>query len=398
MALDKLKYPPLLAFCGFSGSGKTTLLSRLVQLLAASGSRVGYLKHDAHGFDMDRPGKDTHRLRQSGARSVLIHHASQTALLHAHGPRWGEFESAFADCHVLLVEGHKGLPLPKMVLLDSAGEMLQALQAEPLSNIEAIVGPAPAAPAALPAALQALPYFQRDDLAAIEAFVRGYFARQLQRPRYALLLAGGYSTRMGRDKALLNYHGQPQLLHLQALLQPHCQQSFVSCRPQQWQDWQEVLGPESLASLNPLYDRFLDFGPFSGLLTALQHQRQADWLVVACDLPRLSEAVLQQLIQAHSSETVALRPPLATAFSSAHDGLPEPLCTLYTPAMYPRLLQFLGQGYTCPRKVLLNTPVQLLPLPAGMTDALDNANHPEDFERYRQTPVSGPPLFPQGEA
>ncbi|MBF2052060.1 MAG: molybdopterin-guanine dinucleotide biosynthesis protein B [Candidatus Sericytochromatia bacterium] len=398
MALDKLKHPPLLAFCGFSGSGKSTLLSKLVQSLSARGSRVGYLKHAGHGFMIDQPGKDTDRLRQSGARTVLIHHAAQTAVLHSHAPRWGEFESAFADCHVLLVEGHKGLPLPKVVLLDQAGDMLRALQAEQPSAIEALVGPEALPSEALPPALQHVPYFQRDDLAAIEAFVRGYFARQLQRPLYGLLLAGGYSTRMGRDKALLNYHGQPQLLHLQALLQAHCEHSFVSCRPQQWQDWSKTLGPESLASLNPLYDRFLDFGPFSGLLTALQHQRQADWLVVACDLPRLSAAVLQQLIQAHSSEIVALRSPLATAFSSAHDGLPEPLCTLYTPAMYPRLLQFLGQGYTCPRKVLLNSPVQLLPLPAGMTDALDNANHPEDFERYRQTPVSGQPSFPQGEA
>lgn len=391
MALDKLKHPPLLAFAGFSGSGKTTLLSQLVQALAASGSRVGYLKHDAHGFAMDRPGKDTDRLRQSGARSVLIHHAAQTALLHAHGPRWGEFESAFADCQLLLVEGHKGLPLPKMVLLDSAGQMLQALQTEPLSAVEALVGPEPAPPATLPAALQALPYFQRDDLAAIEAFVRGYFVRRLQRPRYGLLLAGGYSTRMGRDKALLDYHGQPQLLHLQQLLQPHCETLFVSCRPAQWQHWQSVLPAEALVRLTPLYDRFLDFGPMSGLLTALQHQRSADWLVLACDLPRLSAPVLQRLIQAHDAETLALRPPLATAFVSAHDGLPEPLCTLYTPAMYARLLQFLGQGYTCPRKVLLNSPVQLLTLPADMRTALDNANHPEDFERHRQSAAGGVP-------
>lgn len=398
MALDKLKHPPLLAFAGFSGSGKTTLLSQLVQALAASGSRVGYLKHDAHGFDMDRPGKDTHRLRQSGACSVLIHHAAQTALLHAHGPRWGELESAFADCQLVLVEGHKGLPLPKIVLLDSAGQMLQALQAEPLSAIEALVGPAPVPPAALPAALQTLPYFQRDDLLGLEAFVRGYFARRLQRPRYGLLLAGGYSTRMGRDKALLNYHGQPQLLQLQTLLQQHCAQVFVSCRPEQWQDWQTQLPAGSLDALTPLYDRFLNFGPLSGLLTALQQERAADWLVLACDLPRLSAPVLQQLIQAHDAETRALRPPLATAFVSAHDGLPEPLCTLYTPAMYPRLLQFLGQGYTCPRKVLLNSPVQLLPLPAELREALDNANHPEDFERYRQTAVSGQPSFFQGDA
>lgn len=386
MALEKLKHPPLLAFCGFSGSGKTTLLSKLVQRLHAGGSNVGYLKHDAHGFSMDQAGKDTDRLRESGAQSVMIHHSEQTAVLHAGAPRWGEFEQVFADCHLLLVEGHKSLSLPKIVLLDQQDNMLNSLKAGEISAVEALVGFESSCPE-LPPSLSATPYFQRDDLNGILAFVREYFIRQLKRPIYGLVMAGGYSMRMGRDKALLDYHGVPQLQHLHQLMQPHCEKLFVSCRPEQWQRWQNQLPADLLQSMLPLYDRFLDFGPLSGLLTGMQAEREVDWLAIACDLPLLSEAVLETLISAHQQQKQDLKASLATAFSSHHDGLPEPLCTLYSPAMFPRLLQFLAQGYACPRKVLLNAPVHLLNLPAHSATALDNANHPEDFRHYRQQSV-----------
>jgi molybdopterin-guanine dinucleotide biosynthesis protein B len=63
---------PVIGFVGASGSGKTTLITRVLPLLRAEGVRVAVLKHAHCGFDMDRPGKDSHRVREAGASEVLI--------------------------------------------------------------------------------------------------------------------------------------------------------------------------------------------------------------------------------------------------------------------------------------------------------------------------------------
>jgi len=102
---------------------------------------------------------------------------------------------------------------------------------------------------------------------------------------------------------------------------------------------------------------------------------EAAWLVSACDLPFLDPATLATL--------VSQRNPLkiATAFKSANDGLPEPLCAIWEPRARQRLLQAAGINSGCPRKVLIESAPLLLDL--ANERALDNANTPEDFEAAR---------------
>jgi molybdopterin-guanine dinucleotide biosynthesis adapter protein len=73
--------PPAVGFVGSSGSGKTTLIERVVPILAARGLRVGVLKHAQRDFDVDRPGKDSYRVREAGAREVLVASWRRWALL-----------------------------------------------------------------------------------------------------------------------------------------------------------------------------------------------------------------------------------------------------------------------------------------------------------------------------
>ena len=72
---------PVVGFVGASGSGKTTLISRVLPALRAEGLRVAVLKHAHCGFDMDRPGKDSYRVREAGASEVLIASRSRWAHL-----------------------------------------------------------------------------------------------------------------------------------------------------------------------------------------------------------------------------------------------------------------------------------------------------------------------------
>src|SRR5215470_17509573 len=99
----------ILGFIGNSNSGKTTLIEKLLPLLRARGLSVSAIKHAHHGFDMDRPGKDSHRYREAGAGQVLIATAQRWALL-TETPRPATFDELLgqlAPCDLVLVEGFR---------------------------------------------------------------------------------------------------------------------------------------------------------------------------------------------------------------------------------------------------------------------------------------------------
>ena len=105
------------AFVAKSGSGKTTLLEKVIRLLKDRGYNVGVIKHDAHRFDIDRPGKDSHRLTAAGADTMLISSPDKLALVkkHSASPPVEELLGAFfADADIVLTEGFKSSVLPKI--------------------------------------------------------------------------------------------------------------------------------------------------------------------------------------------------------------------------------------------------------------------------------------------
>jgi molybdopterin-guanine dinucleotide biosynthesis protein B len=103
---------------GCSGTGKTTLLEQVIPLLTARGLKVSVIKHAHHGFDIDRPGKDTFRHREAGASEVLVSCGARWALMHevrdAPEPTLDELLRHLAPCDLVLVEGYKSEPIPKL--------------------------------------------------------------------------------------------------------------------------------------------------------------------------------------------------------------------------------------------------------------------------------------------
>lgn len=110
---------------------------------------------------------------------------------------------------------------------------------------------------------------------------------------YGLVLAGGRSRRMQRDKAGLEYDGRAQLARAVELLTPLVSRCFVSVRGDQQDDPQR-------AAYATIADRLGELGPIGGIHAAQQEHPQAAWLVLACDLPFLDAATLQQLIAARA--------------------------------------------------------------------------------------------------
>ena len=190
-----------------------------------------------------------------------------------------------------------------------------------------------------------------------------------QTPVVGVVLAGGHSRRMGRDKASIVYPGrnQPQWSIVAHLLAQVCGPVYVSVRKGQ------VLPVSDAQSCSVLYDED-SYGPLSGILAAMSRHPNHAVLAVACDLPLLSEATLTQLLASRGEQSV-------TAYRSAHDGLPEPLCAVYEPSFFPILNEHSAAGRNCPRKILINESAQVLLLDLAEPNALDNANTPDDFSR-----------------
>jgi molybdopterin-guanine dinucleotide biosynthesis protein A len=191
---------------------------------------------------------------------------------------------------------------------------------------------------------------------------------------YGLLLTGGRSTRMKRDKARLEYAGKPQLERAMELIAPLVSRAFVSVRAEQRDDPQRT-------AYDIIADLRHDLGPLGGIQAAFQAYPSNAWLVLACDLPFLDAATIRHLIDRRAASR------LATAYRSAANGLPEPLCAIYEPASRASLEEWIAQGMNCPRKWMSRGDVELLDLPNA--HALDNVNTANEYLAASATLGSG---------
>lgn len=182
---------------------------------------------------------------------------------------------------------------------------------------------------------------------------------------YGLVLAGGKSTRMGKDKGMIPYHGMPQREYLYHLLSRVCTETFMSIRSDQKE--------ESLESMETIVDDDTYKGPYNGLISAHTKFPDVAWLVLACDLPLIDLASLQELIAARDPNV------LATAFAQKEDPLPEPLCAIWEPKALEKSVDYLKSGNgTCPRKFLINNETKIV-FPSN-SNVLLNANSEEEYK------------------
>jgi len=184
-----------------------------------------------------------------------------------------------------------------------------------------------------------------------------------------LILAGGSSSRMQRDKAALAYLGQSQLDRAFDLARRHVPRVFVSVRAAQAADPMRARHPlivDSVDGEGPGVE-----GPIVGIRSAFAAYPAAAWLVMACDLPFLSDTALSQLLRERDAAG------LATAYRSVHDGLPEPLCAIWEPAAAAALKAYQQDGGRCPRKFLIRHAARLLE--PEDPRALDNVNTPAEY-------------------
>lgn len=190
--------------------------------------------------------------------------------------------------------------------------------------------------------------------------------KKISQSPYGLILVGGKSERMGRDKFSLEIKGETLVSIAYNKLSKICPQVFLSCRESQKDE-------KALKPFPQIHDRFMSLGPTGGIMSALVTEPERPWIVLACDLPQVSIESLQQLI----TERNPLR--FATCFSSPVKRGVDPLCALYEPKALTRFFEFISLGSYCPRKMLNNSPVNLLQI--KKKEELMNFNTPEEFQK-----------------
>lgn len=177
-----------------------------------------------------------------------------------------------------------------------------------------------------------------------------------------LVLTGGKSTRMGTDKSELEYHGKPQKQFVKELLESQGLETYYSVQ-------KEMGNPDEI------HDVFLSLGPFGGICSAFQNNPNNAWIVMATDLPFVNENLVKLLLQKRNPSKVA------TAIKGVNKQFPEPLITIYEPKAYPVLLQYLAQGYSCPRKMLINSDVEIVEVDDNL---IRNVNTPEEYQAAKK--------------
>ena len=282
-----------------------------------------------------------------------------------------QFRQIFNGQDIVLVNGNHFPAARQIVVIDPEKEKSLERKLDRLNNVEMILLTRtdqqiyPFLMEHLRSTGQAdpIPVYQFEETQKIADYIREIHRQQLPRLK-GLVLAGGKSQRMGVDKGAIAYHGMPQRLYAADLLSKFCSEVFISCRPEQ-------IG--ELESAYPsLPDKILDLGPFGAIATAFLADPNQAWMVVACDLPLLDEPAIRQLVEARNPSK------FATAFQSPVNEFPEPLIAIWEPRCYPVLFQFLAQGYSCPRKVLINSDIELVD--ATNPKALTNVNSPSERE------------------
>lgn len=351
------------AFVGTNCGNIQRLARHVVEALSAQ-YQCAYLDADHASADAEPglPGMLAAGAIVEYTDAIHSHRFQSNEKLGAH-----QFRQMFHAADLLLVNGNHHEATAQIVVIDPVKENSLRKRLSQLSNVRLVLL-AEGVEQAFDFLENALPGFAeipRLPLADVNGIVR-FFQEEMALktpPVHGLVLAGGRSVRMGQDKSVMTWHGKPQREYMADVLKTLCQEVYFSCRA----------GQEIESAYPSLPDTFSELGPYGAILSAFRHQPNTAWLVVACDLPLLDHSTLEFLLQNRQARRIA------TTFESPHDQMPEPLITIWEPKSYAVLLSFLAQGYSCPRKVLINSDTLVLPVPNPA--ALTNVNTPEELEK-----------------
>ena len=339
---------PILAVCGWSGSGKTTLIESVLPRLCEKGLKVAVLKHDSHGIDVDRPGKDSDRLFCAGADVMLqsveegflrIHESGTDALYPA-------LDELIQRYDLVIVEGHKDTPLPKIWLENPDRQ-------KPPESVRNII--------------EILPW-DSDRQQALSALLDEWLPRQwAATPLMGCVLIGGKSSRLGHPKHLLEIKGRTWLEQTVELLEQMTQKVVIAGKG-------EI--PGSLTNRVQLPDPPHVKGPIAGLLAAMRWAPKSSWVITACDLPNISIEALEWLLSMRSPGVWSLIPKIAGSVGV------EPLFAYYDFRAGCLLEELVVKSDFCTANIISSPKVITPRVPEHLSECWRNINTSHDLRQF----------------
>ncbi len=336
------------------------LAYQLIQKL--SPHKVGYLDADHKGADEaggQLPAAIGHGATLEYTDKIDFHRLDINQTMNAF-----DFKQQFASEDIVLINGNHFAAGRQIAVIDSRKPLEKKV--EKLTNVALILmqhgekGIPDVLKNTIPD-ISKIPCFSIDDIDNIAKLITQDYSTPLLQ---GLVLAGGKSQRMQRDKGAIKYHSKEQRLHMYDLLDEVTHQAWLSVS-------HDNTAPQ-LENTRTLPDTFINLGPMGAILSAFRQEPNCAWFTTACDQPLITKSTLDLLIARRNPSKVA------TAFFNSETGFPEPLLTIWEPRAYARLLYFLSQGYSCPRKALINSDVEIVKLEDETV--LKNANTPEEYQ------------------
>lgn len=297
MKYANLQNLPVLGICGYSGSGKTTLIEALIPYLVSKGLRVMTLKHDVHGLDVDKRGKDSDRFFRAGSDVFLNGLGENLARFHesaADSSLTSVLEQMIPHYDLILVEGHKFTPLPHKIWLrrhssDKCPKEIPRI----LCDLNRTI----------------------DRQSTVRKLVDSWLPEIWNRtPVYGGILIGGKSRRMGRPKHLIAQKNHTWLENTIEKVRPFVEDIVILGRGKV---------PAKLNDVRVLPDIEEECGPKAGMLSAMRWNPGVSWIFAACDLPMISGAAVKWLKSQRTPGTWAVVPSLPGK------GTVEPLLAWY---------------------------------------------------------------------
>jgi len=301
--------------------------------------------------------------RETSYTTYYLDNISHQTVSFESRPTQLQYRKYFNELALLIVNGNHFSADKQIVIIDKRKEESLNRKLDRLSNVKLVLvqedNDKPYNFLA-PALNKDVKILNLDNIQGICRFIRSEI---YQAALHGLVLAGGKSQRMGEDKSQLKYYDKPHSIYIADLMKPYCSQTFLSKRP-----GQSEIQPTNYQVLE---DTFIGLGPFGAILSAFKSYPNHAWLTLACDLPYIDDQTIQQLIQKRNPGK------LATCFHNNETAFPEPLITIWEPRAYPVLLEYLSQGYSCPRKVLINSDIEEIHI--ENQKVLSNANNKESY-------------------
>ena len=272
----------------------------------------------------------------------------------------------FAQFDLLFINGNHFEGTKQILILDEEKEVSVLKRMSQLTNIQGVIKlkkEIPIFPFLIEKfpEIKNIPCFSIDEIDKISSLIHQIIQQKTAKIK-GLILIGGKSKRMGTNKSLLEFHGKPQKDVAKDLLQNNHLETYFSVA-------------NSSENESEISDTFLNLGPFGGICSAFRKDPNSAWFVLATDLPFIDDALIKLLLEKRNPSKVA------TAIKGKNKEFVEPLITIYEPKAYPILLQYLAQGYSCPRKMLINNDVEIVEID---DDLIRNINTPEEFEAVKK--------------